>query len=246
LLILDLFTKKCLPKLSGYKILQTMIPKPKAFLFDLNGTIIDDMAFHGRAWHQMLTIDMGAILTPEEVKVQMYGKNGEVLERIFGKNRFSEEEVEQWSMEKERRYQKEYLPHLKLIDGLDVFLKKAAAHSVKMAVASAAIPFNIDFALDNLHIRQYFGAIVSANDVAISKPHPETFLKAAYLLGASPEDCIVFEDAPKGVEAAQNAGMKCVAITTAHPREDFSRYTNVLAFIKDYTDPFIRGFLNGI
>jgi beta-phosphoglucomutase len=215
----------------------------KAFLFDLNGTIIDDMAFHGRAWHQLLTVDMGATLTHEEVKVQMYGKNGEVLERIFGKNKFTEEEVEKWSMEKERRYQQEYLPHIKLIDGLGVFLEKAAAHSIKMAVASAAIPFNIDFALDNLHIRHHFGAIVSANDVLISKPHPETFLKAAQLLQTAPEDCIVFEDAPKGVEAAQNAGMKCVAITTAHPKEDFSRYTNVLAFIKDYTDPFITGLL---
>jgi beta-phosphoglucomutase family hydrolase len=217
--------------------------RAKAFLFDLNGTIIDDMAFHGRAWYHILTEDMGAKLTHEQVKVQMYGKNGEVIDRIFGKNRFSEEEVEKWSMEKERRYQKEYLPHIKLIDGLDVFLKRAAEHSVQMAVASAAIPFNIDFALDNLNIRPYFGAIVSANDVAISKPHPETFLKAAQLLGASPEDCIVFEDAPKGVEAAQNAGMKCVAITTAHPKEDFSRYTNVVAFIKDYTDPFITGLL---
>src|SRR5687768_14900572 len=112
-----------------------MIPKPQAFLFDLNGTIIDDMAFHGRAWYQILTMDMGAKLTHEEVKVQMYGKNGEVLDRIFGKNRFSEEEVEKWSMEKERRYQKEYLPHIKLIDGLDFLLKRAAEQSVKMAVA---------------------------------------------------------------------------------------------------------------
>ncbi|QHT69695.1 HAD family phosphatase [Rhodocytophaga rosea] len=220
-----------------------MTQKQQAFLFDLNGTIIDDMAFHGRAWYQILTVDLGAKLTHEEVKVQMYGKNGEVLDRIFGKNRFSEEDVEKWSMEKERRYQKEYLPHIKLIDGLDDLLKRAAEHSVQLAVASAAIPFNIDFALDNLNIRHYFGAIVSANDVAISKPHPETFLKAAQLLGASPENCIVFEDAPKGVEAAQNAGMKCVAITTAHPKEDFSQYTNVLAFVKDYTDPFIKSLL---
>lgn len=215
----------------------------KAFLFDLNGTLIDDMAFHGRAWHQLLTVDMGAILTWEEVKVQMYGKNGEVLDRIFGKNRFTDEEVEKWSMEKERRYQQEYLPHLKLIDGLDTLLEKAAAGEIKMAVASAAIPFNIDFAIDNLNIRHYFGAIVSANDVQISKPHPETFLKAAQLLGTHPEDCIVFEDAPKGVEAAQNAGMRCIAITTAHPKQDFSKYTNVIAYIKDYTDPFITGLL---
>lgn len=215
----------------------------KAFLFDLNGTLIDDMAFHGRAWHQILTVDMGAKLSWEEVKVQMYGKNGEVLDRIFGKNHFTADEVEKWSMEKERRYQKEYLPHLRLINGLDGLLEKASSEGIKMAVASAAIPFNIDFALDNLRIRHYFGAIVSANDVQISKPHPETFLKAAELLKTAPLDCIVFEDAPKGVEAAQNAGMRCIVITTAHPKEDFSKYRNVLAFIEDYTDSYIMDLL---
>jgi HAD superfamily hydrolase (TIGR01509 family) len=175
-----------------------MKPSPKAFLFDLNGTLIDDMHFHGKAWHQILTVDLGARLTWEEVKVQMYGKNSEVLDRIFGKNYFSTDEADRWSIEKERRYQKEYLPHLKLIKGLDQFLPKATENNIKMAIASAAIPFNIDFVLDNLDIRHYFNAIVSADDVKTSKPHPETFLRAAELLQAAPIDCIVFEDAPKG------------------------------------------------
>ena len=71
-----------------------------------------------------------------------------------------------------------------------------------MAIGSAAIPFNIDFILDQLDIRKYFKAIVSAEDVGISKPHPETFLKAARLINVDPSLCLVFEDAPKGVEAA--------------------------------------------
>jgi beta-phosphoglucomutase len=214
----------------------------KAFLFDLNGTVIDDMHFHAKAWHQILTEDLGAKLTWDEVKVQMYGKNSELLVRIFGEGYFTEEESNKWSVEKERRYQAEYLPHLSLIDGLDGFLKNAAQKDIKMAIGSAAIPFNIDFVLDNLDIRHYFKAIVSADDVITSKPHPETFLKAAQLLNADPSECIVFEDAPKGVESAQNAGMKCVVITTAHPKEDFSQYTNVLAFIENYNDPYIRDF----
>jgi beta-phosphoglucomutase len=214
----------------------------KAFLFDLNGTVIDDMHFHAKAWHKILTEDLGAKLTWDEVKVQMYGKNSELLVRIFGDSYFTEEESNRWSVEKERRYQEEYLPHLCLIDGLDGFLENAAKKDIKMAIGSAAIPFNIDFVLDNLDIRHYFKAIVSADDVVTSKPHPETFLKAAQLLNADPSECIVFEDAPKGVESAQNAGMKCVVITTAHPKEDFSQYTNVLAFIENYNDPYIKDF----
>lgn len=219
-----------------------MKSSPKTFLFDLNGTVIDDMHYHAKAWYHVLNDDLNANLTWDEVKVQMYGKNGEVLARIFGEGYFPEDEVEKLSKEKERRYQEEYRPHLKLISGLDNFLAMAKEHHIEMAIASAAIPFNIDFVLDNLGIRHYFNAIVSAADVTKSKPHPETFLKAAQLLGAKPTDCIVFEDAPKGVEAAQNAGMQCVVITTAHPEVDFSQYNNIITFIKDYNDPYIVNY----
>jgi len=214
----------------------------KAFLFDLNGTIIDDMHYHAEAWHQVLNDVLGAKLSWDEVREQMYGKNSEVLDRIFGENHFAKEQVQDLSVEKEQRYQQAYKPHLKLIDGLRDFLDEAKAHDVKMAIASAAINGNVDFILDNLDIRSFFDAVVSADDVRTSKPDPETFLKAAEKLKTKATDCIVFEDAPKGVEAAQNAGMKCVAITTAHPKEDFSQYDNVVAFVADYTDPFIREF----
>ncbi|WP_161890470.1 HAD family hydrolase [Pontibacter russatus] len=215
-----------------------------AFLFDLNGTVIDDMEYHAEAWHEILTNDLGADLTWGEVKKEMYGKNSEVLARIFGENHFSDKEVQQLSFKKEQYYQQAYKPHLKLINGLHDFLKKAAAHDVKMAIASAAITDNINFVVDNLDVRQYFDAFVSADDVTTSKPDPETFLEAAKKLHADPADCIVFEDAPKGVEAAQNAGMKCVVITTAHPKEDFKQYENVIAYIGDYTDPYITNFFS--
>jgi beta-phosphoglucomutase-like phosphatase (HAD superfamily) len=104
-----------------------------------------------------------------------------------------------------------------------------------MGIGTAAIPFNVDFALDNLNIRHYFRSIITANDVTTSKPHPEVFLKAAAELGVDPASCIVFEDAPKGVEAAANAGMKAVVITTMHTREEFSDYNNIITFVPDYT-----------
>ncbi|AWW31646.1 HAD family phosphatase [Echinicola strongylocentroti] len=214
--------------------------KDLTFIFDLNGTIIDDMHFHTKAWHQLFNEDLGANLSWEEVKVEMYGKNPEVLDRVFGKGHFTPQEADQWSMEKEKRYQQEYKPHLSLINGLGEFFEKAEKAGVKMALGTAAIPFNVDFALDNLGIRKYFSSIVTADDVKLSKPHPDTFAMGAEALGREPEDCIVFEDAPKGVEAAQNAGMKAVVLTTAHPREDFDQYSNVLAFIEDYEDPFIK------
>lgn len=207
----------------------------KAFLFDMNGTMIDDMQFHLKAWYHILNDDLGANLSWDETKSHMYGKNSELLIRIFGENRFSPEEMDRLSVEKEKRYQQEFKPHLKLIPGLQQFLEKAHALNIPMAIGSAAIPFNIDFVLDNLNIRHYFKTIVSADDVTISKPHPETFLKAAKLLGVDAANCLVFEDAPKGVEAAQNAGMSSVVLTTMHEKDEFAVYNNIIRYTKDYT-----------
>jgi HAD superfamily hydrolase (TIGR01509 family) len=209
----------------------------KGFLFDLNGTMVDDMAYHLDVWYEVLTKDLGATMTRAETKVQMYGKNRELLDRVFGAGKFTDAEVEKISMQKEVRYQEIYKPHLRLIDGLPEFLEQARATGVKMAIGSAAIPFNIDFVVDNLNLRNYFQAVVSADDVAISKPDPEVFLKAAEKINVAPQDCVVFEDAPKGVEAALRAGMDCVVLTTVHGAEEFRQYPNVLWYVKDYTDP---------
>ena len=212
---------------------------PSALIFDLNGTMINDMEFHIRAWTYILNEKLKAGLTNDQVKSQMYGKNSELFIRVFGEGKMSNEEMEHWSMEKEKRYQEAYRPHLRLIDGLDEFLKRAHEAKIPMGIGSAAIPFNIDFVLDGLDIRKYFSAIVSAEDVKISKPDPETFLKVARLLDTPPAACLVFEDAPKGVEAARNAAIPCVVITTLHASNEFPLTDHVVAFIKDYNDPFI-------
>jgi len=208
----------------------------KAFLFDLNGTMIDDMQFHCNAWFNILNDDLGANLSWEQVKEQMYGKNTELLIRVFGKERFTQEEMDILSVEKEKRYQAAYRPLLKSINGLNEFLLASKQAGILMGIGSAAIPFNINFVLDGLDLRHYFTSIVSADDVIESKPDPETYLKGASELGVLPEQCIVFEDAPKGVEAAKRAGMKAVVLTTMHEAHEFLAYDNIICFMKDYND----------
>jgi HAD superfamily hydrolase (TIGR01509 family) len=221
--------------------LMNSFKKYAAFLFDLNGTMIDDMDYHIRAWHHILN-NLGANLSMERVKKECYGKNHELLERIFP-GRFSFEEKDKMSFEKERSYQEAFRPGLKLINGLPAFLEKAHKEKIKMAIGSAAIRYNIDFVLDGLNIRHFIDAIVSADDVVHSKPHPETFRNCAQALGVAEHTCLVWEDAPKGVEAAQNAGMDCMVITTMHRPDEFSAYPNVIGFIKDYNDEKIMGLL---
>src|ERR1700712_5569873 len=94
----------------------------KAFLFDVNGTIIDDMAYHIKAWHKIVN-ELGAKLSLEQVKQECYGKNHDLIERVFP-NRFTYEEMNLMSFEKEKQYQQQFSPHLQLIKGLDGFLAK--------------------------------------------------------------------------------------------------------------------------
>ena len=214
----------------------------KAFLFDLNGTMVNDMPFHIRAWHNIFH-QHGKMFSLEESKRECYGKNEEILERIFP-GKFKQQEKDLISINKEKKYQADFRPHLRLIDGLDDYLKNAHAAGIKMAIGSAAILYNVDFVLDGLNIRNYFGALVSADDVEKSKPDPETFLKGAAALQVDPQHCTVFEDAPKGVEAALHANMKCVVITTMHTKEEFAAYPNIIGFIEDYNDPVLIHLLN--
>ena len=204
----------------------------KAFLFDLNGTMIDDMPYHIRAWHGLIN-GFGRTISLDETKLQCYGKNHEVLERTLP-GRFSEAEKDKISVEKEKAYQEEYRPHLQLIKGLDLFLENAYRERIPMAIGSAAILFNIDFVLKGLQLEKYFSAIVSADDVNKSKPDPETFLKCAEALQIDPADCLVFEDSPKGTEAAHRAGMDSLVITTMHTPAEFDP-VNVIGYIGYYT-----------
>ena len=92
----------------------------EAFLFDLNGTMINDLEYHISAWHKILN-DLGAGISMERMKEECYGKNNELLERIFP-GRYSEEEKNKMSLEKEKAYQQAFRPQLKLLNGLKEFL----------------------------------------------------------------------------------------------------------------------------
>jgi HAD superfamily hydrolase (TIGR01509 family) len=204
----------------------------ESFLFDLNGTMIDDMHYHVKAWHDILN-RLGANITMEKMKEECYGKNDELLERTFP-GRFSGEEKRRMSFEKERDYQAAYIHELKLIEGLDNLIREAHARGIHMAIGSAAIMFNIDFVLDNLSLRPYFSVLVSADDVSRSKPDPETFLRCATLLGSAPANCLVFEDSPKGVESAQRAGMNAIVILGSHEPREFEQFENILHMAPDF------------
>lgn len=204
----------------------------KAVIFDMDGTMVDNMMVHHRAWQKTLE-SLGMSLSIEEVMQKVHGINEEILERLFG-DKLTAEERKQKSIEKEEAYRRIFKDDLSLIPGLRAFLDVLKAKKIPMAVASAAPPENVDFVLDNLDIRSYFSAVLHSEDVTKGKPDPEIYLKTADRLGLNPNECLVFEDSVVGARAAERAGCPLIIVTTTHQLIEFKDIKGVFQFINDY------------
>ena len=126
------------------------------------------------------------------------------------------------------------------------FLRATERAGILRAVGTAAPPENVTLVLDGLDLRRYFQAVVGGADIRHGKPDPEVFLIAADRLRVRPADCVVFEDAPAGVEAARRAGMQCVVVTTTLTAEKARRLPateHVRHIVADFTDPALDGLL---
>lgn len=208
---------------------------PLAFVFDMDGTIVDNMAFHTDSWLTFFQ-RRGLALDADEFFRATAGRHGREIIRTYLGEGIGDEEIAVLDHEKESVYRELYAPHRKTVDGFDALIEAAKAKGVKLAVGTAAPPANVAFTLDGLDLRRHFDAIVGAQDVARGKPHPDVFLKAAELCGVAPEHCIVFEDAPLGVEAARRAGMRCVVLATTLPESSFTGFDNVIAIVRDFSE----------
>jgi beta-phosphoglucomutase len=206
-----------------------------AFIFDMDGTIVDNMAFHTDSWIAFFA-RRGKTYDPDAFFRETAGAQArEIMRERLGAD-LPDDEIAVLAQEKEVLYRELYGPHLSAIQGFEDFVTRARADGVKLAVATSAPPANIVFTLDGLNLRRHFDAVVGAADVARGKPHPDVFLKAAEKLGVAPADCIVFEDAPMGVEAARRAGMKTVVITTTLPADAFREFDNVVRIVAHYDE----------
>jgi beta-phosphoglucomutase len=203
-----------------------------AIIFDMDGTMVDNMMVHNRGW-QMILKQYGLDLTMEEVMATCHGKNIEIIERLFP-GKYTLAEREQISFEKESWYRSIFQPEL--IEGLPELLEAAHQAGIPMGIGTAAPKANLDFVLDHLNIRHYFKAILHADDVKWGKPDPEVFLRVAALLGTEPGDCLVFEDSPTGAKTAVNAGMKAVILTTTHQEHEFSDISSVMKCVDTYAE----------
>ena len=205
----------------------------RALIFDMDGTIVDNMRFHDDAW-EIWHRDNGLPFERDGFFARTAGKaNAEILASYFPNAAAAE--IDRLSEVKEELYRANFRPHVAPLAGLLALMARAEAAGVKMAVATAAPPANIEVVLDTLAIRDRFATVVSPSQGYRGKPHPDMFLAAAERMGVAPADCLVFEDAPLGVEAAKAAGMRAVALLTMLAAADFTRFDNVIASAPDFS-----------
>ena len=208
--------------------------KKFAFIFDMDGTLVDNMRFHMRAWTALLA-ENGIENDGEDFLVKTAGKtNREIIPMYF--ENASDEKILELGERKESLYREFFTEERKTVGGVIEFLDESEKLGVKMAVATAAPVVNMEFILDGLELRKYFSQITTSADVIHGKPNPEGFLKTAEKLNAEPENCIVFEDALNGFEAAYRAGMKAVGIATVNSIETIENLPDVIVAKKDFTE----------
>lgn len=187
----------------------TINPKAKGLIFDLDGTLADTMPIHYIAWKNAAAkygIDFTTDLFSQLAGIPLY-PTVEKLNQIFGKNIDPKEMGD--LKEEEFENNMHLTPEIKVVTDL----VREYHGKIPMAVGTGGSRRLSFKSLDIIGLSGYFDILVTSEDVSNFKPHPETFLKCAELMGVAPSDCEVFEDGLLGIQAARTAGMKVVDVT---------------------------------
>jgi beta-phosphoglucomutase len=189
-----------------------------AFLFDMDGVIVDSNPFHKISLRQFCK-KYGYDLSEEQLREKIYGRtNKDWITNVFGK--LDDKNLKAYADEKEALFRDMYANDIKPVDGLTTFLEKLDQHKIPRAIATSAPRENVDFTLLHTKIGRFFNTILDESFVTQGKPNPEIYLKTAAALNFDPRNCVVFEDSLSGVKAGKAAGCKVVGISTTHSKEE--------------------------
>lgn len=188
--------------------------RPDAVVFDLDGTIVDNMGLHAEAFAQFGG-RYGLPPLSARDRARLDGRrNSEIFPILFGRE-VPREEWLAYEIEKETLYREISSGRLAPMPGLVRLLDLLEAHGVGVALATSAPAPNVEHTLAEIGLTVRFPIIVRGDQVPRGKPAPDVFLEAAARVGCRPDCCLAFEDAPMGITAAKAAGMWCAALTTS-------------------------------
>jgi beta-phosphoglucomutase len=189
----------------------------EAVVWDLDGVIANTVTYHYRAWRDVFEA-RGVEYTREEFMPYFGRRHDDIIKAALGE--IPTEEIETVNEEKQRNFRRLVKAHTVPMPGAIALIRSLHEHGIKSAIASSAVPENIKIILQGLSIADCFQATVHGMEVKEGKPSPQIYLLAAKKLKVPPGDCVVIEDAIAGVVGAKRAGMKSVAVTNSHKKED--------------------------
>jgi beta-phosphoglucomutase len=215
-----------------------------AVLFDVDGTMVNNTAYHREAWMET-TRRLGLNFTTRDYHEKIHARSNDKIVRNLFDNP-SEEMIQKIADEKEVFYRSNYAPHLKEIPGLLQFLMELEKAGIACGAVSNSPQENVDFVLDGLNLRRFFKVAINRDMVKVGKPDPEGLLRAAKELRYPPEQCIVFDDSASGFRACRNAKMKYIAITAATDPIDLAETRDAVAIFNDFTTITVKTVSNTI
>jgi len=190
----------------------------KTILWDMDGVIADSNSFHFAAWQE--TFAKRGIEFTKEYFTKLFGtRNDFIIHSVMGEE-LPERDVKIMIQEKEENFRRKARGNITPFPGVVKLLNVIKNGNFKLGLVSSAPQENIDLVIGELNLEGFFDCIVFGQEVSESKPSPQIYLLAAEKLEVAPKDCVVIEDSPLGVKGAKSAGMRCLAITNTHPRQE--------------------------
>lgn len=197
----------------------------KGAIFDFNGTLFWDTAFHDRAFDVFLE-KHGVHLTDEEKRIKIHGQtNPDIMRGIFG-NGLTEQEVYDYSQDKELIYRQLCVNDLTLAPGAEELFGFLEMNGIPFTIATSAGIENVGFYFEHMNLNRWFSLDTITYDRGMfrGKPFPDVFLAAAQQLDLDPKDTVIFEDSIPGILAAESAGAGKIYMVNSYG-ENYSRFS---------------------
>jgi HAD superfamily hydrolase (TIGR01509 family) len=183
----------------------------EGIIFDMDGVLIDSHPVHRAAWRKFLRT-VGKDIGSEDLDFILEGRRREeILRHFFGE--LPEETVAEYGRRKDQLFQEDF-DRVRPVPGIQTFLEKLKTAGMPAGIATSASSGRTWATLRALNLEDVFVAVVTGDDVSAGKPDPAVYRLAAKEMSLPPEELLVLEDAPCGVQAARSAGMRCIGVAT--------------------------------
>ena len=203
----------------------------KGVIFDMDGTIVDSLPYHHEAWRIFFEENKIEDFS-EKLKKYKGGGTLDLVKAVYG-DIYSLEELKKMSDDKEVIFREIYKGNIVPIYGFIEFLEELKSKNILVGLASNAIKLNVDLTLMELGIYDQFNSIISGDEVNYGKPNPEMFNKTVNNFNINKANCLIFEDSLEGVQAANNADIKVIGVTSSNS-SDILKNAGCIESIEDY------------